>query len=80
MKDARGNYTVMKYDVKGNLLEEIKPDAKLGLLSLKAMAKGIQDVFCVQLEPLRFTAKGTSFIRQRCPEAHDWIGISLLTY
>lgn len=24
MKDARGNYTVMKYDVKGNLLEEIK--------------------------------------------------------
>ena len=24
MKDARGNYAVMKYDVKGNLLEEIK--------------------------------------------------------
>ena len=24
MKDARGNYTVMKYDVSGNLLEEIK--------------------------------------------------------
>ena len=24
IKDGRGNYTVMKYDVKGNLLEEIK--------------------------------------------------------
>lgn len=56
------------------------PDAKLDLLSLKDMAKGIQGVFREQLEPLGFKAKGTSFIRQRCPEAHDWIGIALLTY
>lgn len=56
------------------------PDAKLNLLSLKDMAKGIQGVFREQLEPLGFKAKGTSFIRQRCPEAHDWIGIALLTY
>ena len=55
-------------------------EAKQDLLSLKQMAKGIQGVFRERLEPLGFKAIGTSFIRQRCPEAHDWFGIELLTY
>lgn len=56
------------------------PDTKPDLLSLKDMAKCIQDMFREKLEPLGFKVKGTSFIRQRCTEAHDWIGIALLTY
>lgn len=60
--------------------ETLEPDAKLALLSLRDMAKGIRSMFLEQLEPLGFKAKGTSFIRQRCPEAYDWISIALLTY
>ncbi len=50
------------------------------LLSLKEMARRSQVVFMERLGPLGFKAKGTTFVRQRCPEAWDRVSISLLTY
>ncbi len=58
----------------------LSTDVQPVLLSPKEMTKGLQGVFREQLEPLSFKAKGTTFIRQRCPEAYDQVHIGFRTY
>lgn len=56
-----------------------KPTASQ-LLSLKETARRLQGVFAERLEPLGFRARGTAFVRERCPIAWDKISIQMLTY